>query len=227
MDKFNGIQMLKIDIANQYGKDKESWTDRLLWTELRKNNLRDYAESADEPMMYLKAVQAYEDTMDDIPSGHNMFLDATASGLQVMAALSGCHKTAKQVNMINTGSREDVYSAVAILMNKELSIADQVTRKDCKLPVMTHFYCKMTQETFNENQQNAFYNVLSHNFEGAEAVKDTITDHWNKYALQHSWTMPDNWMDSPLKTCYHSEVQSLEEELKCLKNLDNKNTVEV
>jgi len=191
MQTFNGLTMLKIDIANCYGRDKSSWTERLLWTELHKKEFNDYIETAEEPMLYLKAVKAYEDTLKNIPSGHVMFLDATASGLQIMAALSGCKKTAKHVNMINTGHREDVYVEVFTAMNGMLEAGHKVDRKLVKKPVMTHYYNKFIQDSLNEKQQDAFYHVLANNFEGAEAVKDVINEYWNPLALEHKWTLPD------------------------------------
>jgi len=191
MSTFNGLDMLKIDIANCFGLDKVSWIDRLLWTESKKDTLSHYIDDAENKMLYLKAIHAYQATLRGVPSGHNMFLDATASGLQIMAALSGCKKTARHVNMINTGKREDVYTEVATLMNKQVSVEHKVTRDLIKKPVMTHYYNKFNQDTLNDVQQEAFYTVLAHSFEGAEAVKDTINDYWNPNATEHVWTLPD------------------------------------
>jgi len=191
MQHFNGLEMLKIDIANCYGKDKETWNDRLTWFELHEADLGELVHSANDPMLFLKAITAYEDTCNGIPSGHAMFLDATASGLQIMAALSGCKKTARHVNMINTGNREDVYVEVTNLMNDELSELNHVIRSLVKKPVMTHYYNKTKQDTLNDEQKNAFYHTLEHSFEGAEAVKDTINDFWDSNALEHKWTLPD------------------------------------
>ena len=56
---------------------------------------------------------------------------------------------------------------------------------------MTHYYNKTRQDTLDENQEAAFYEVLSESFEGAEAVKDVINDYWDPEALEHTWTLPD------------------------------------
>ena len=56
---------------------------------------------------------------------------------------------------------------------------------------------------------------------------DTIQACWQSDALKHSWTLPDDWENTPLKPCYHDEVHKLEEELKCLKELANKGIEEV
>lgn len=191
MQTFSGIEALQIDIANSYGRDKDTWQNRLLWAEYNHNQLEELEVGADEPLLYKKAVSAYRDVMEGKPVGHNMFLDATASGLQILAALTGCHKTAMHVNMIATGERKDVYIEVAQLMNKLLPISEHVNRDLVKKPVMTHYYNKLIQDTLSDMQQRAFYVVLAHSFEGAEAAKDVINQYWDATALNHSYTMPD------------------------------------
>ncbi len=138
MNKFTGLEYLKIDIANAYGMDKKSWIDRICWFDFTVDNLDNIVADADEPLLFMKAVKAYHNTMAKISTGHNMFLDATASGLQIMAVLSGCKKTAAHVNLINTGKREDVYTDTAQAMNKLLTASQQVTREIIKKPHMTH-----------------------------------------------------------------------------------------
>jgi len=191
MSQFNGLEMLNIDIANCYGLDKTSWIDRLMWTQIHEPELEAFAEEANDSMLYLKAVKALRATQAGEKSGHVMFLDATASGLQIMAVLSGCLKTARHVNLINTGRREDVYTEVASEMSLLLDPSEQVIRVDVKKPVMTHYYNKTRQDTLSDVQQEAFYLVLAESFEGAEAVKDVINEYWDPGALEHKWTLPD------------------------------------
>ena len=81
MEHFSGIDYLKIDIANCYGKDKDEWNRRLDWFEFNECQLEDLVPFADEPYLMAKAVFAYREVMEGVPVGHNMFLDATASGL--------------------------------------------------------------------------------------------------------------------------------------------------
>ena len=196
MQTFTGEQMLQIDIANCFGKDQLTWLERILWTEIHEDVLEKMAPIAADKLLYMKAVYAYREARKGNSIGHNMFLDATASGLQIMAALSGCKKTAQHVNLINTGSREDVYIEVANKMNQLLPTAEHVSRDgskgtSIKKPVMTHYYNKMRQDTLSEPQQEAFYSVLSESFEGAEAVKNVINSYWNADALYHQWTLPN------------------------------------
>jgi DNA-directed RNA polymerase len=65
-----------------------------------------------------------------------MSLDATSSGIQIMAALSGCKKTAQLTNMIDPTKRYDIYAEIMNAMNAKLS--KPVPRSIVKQVVMTH-----------------------------------------------------------------------------------------
>jgi len=129
--------------------------------------------------------------MNKIPTGFIMGLDATASGLQIMAALSGCHKTASAVNLINTGKREDVYTVVAEKMNELLPASEAVCRKIVKKPIITKYYNKARPDGLTAAQEEAFTEVLSDAFSGAKDVMEIINDCWDQHALFHQWTLPD------------------------------------
>jgi len=198
--QFTGTEIIKIDIANCYGLDKEGWAERLLWAEFNNDDLEVLEEKADDKLLYRKAVLALRAGERGEPIGHNVFMDATASGCQVMAALSGCKETAKHVNMINTGRREDVYIEVATKMNALLTPLEQVNRLIIKKPFMTHWYNKSKQPSLSMNQQKAFYHVIGNNFPGAEGVKDITNHFWDSTAFNNSWTLPDGHMAKVLVT---------------------------
>lgn len=197
---FTGTDMLSIDIANCYGMDKRTWSERLLWTALHHDDLEDLTDEADEKYLYIKAVHALRISEKGFATGHNMFLDGTASGLQVMAALSGCRKTAAAVNMIDTGDREDVYITVAAAMNELLPPQEHVSKNDIKKPLMTHYYNKSRQDTLSELQVEVFYEVVHDNFTGAEDVKALVNSYWDNEALEHTWTLPDGHVARVLVT---------------------------
>ncbi len=104
-----GIRYLKIDIANHYGLDKLTWTQRLFRINKVLNTIflnKEYedrmveaSKEADSPLLFIKAVTAYKGVILGEPIGHNMSLDSTASGLQIMSALSGCEVTARNCNV--------------------------------------------------------------------------------------------------------------------------------
>ena len=182
-----GMANLYIAIANHAGKDKLTWTERHDWT--AKQNINDIVW--DEPILGRKAIRALLDTKAGKPSGFVMSVDATSSGIQIMAAISGCKKTAKLVNMIDSTTRYDVYTEVADLMNKQLS--KPVPRKIAKQVVMTHFYnSKATPKALLSKQElEVFYDVIQGLLPGAETVMHSINACWNPEADSHSWVMPD------------------------------------
>ena len=79
MTRYSPIDYIKIDIANQYGKDKLSFKQRIAWVNSVKS-LRSKIDQAEKPAQYLAAVLALEDAMAGVPSGHLVGLDACSSG---------------------------------------------------------------------------------------------------------------------------------------------------
>lgn len=185
------LDNLKIAVANHAGHDRLTWQERIDWFD-DQNDTFD-TDQFDEPVLGRKALRAYQDTLDGKPTGYWMSMDATASGLQIMAVLSGCKKSARVCNLVNTGSREDVYEMVADMMNSELAVEDQVSRKDVKKPLMTKLYnSEATPKAhFNDNQLKAFNSALDGLVPGAMDVMKTINACWDKTAVKHSWTLPD------------------------------------
>ena len=119
--------------------------------------------------------------------------DATASVIQIMAALSGCKITAKACNMINTGKRDDVYTTIADRMNRLLEQEFRVSRKQVKKPCMTSFYNSVAnpKSMFNKQQLKVFYETLESSLPGALDVMDAINEFWDYSADVHQWTLPD------------------------------------
>ena len=208
--KFTGLDMLKIDIANAYGLDKELYSDRIEWFNVATsaghgnlfNNPDYFIERASDPLLLKKAVMAYNKATQGIPTGHNMFMDATASGLQLMAVLSQCEVTASACNLIDNGERNDPYTLVTDEMIARLphsTLFDGHTageiRSLVKPAIMTHFYNSVAEpiKIFGEDtpELETFYEVLSDLFPGAEDILAIINSCWNSEATEHSWTLPD------------------------------------
>lgn len=135
MQLFSGRNYLKIDVANTFGLDKKLWQERIDWVDQNADILESFIDDAKEQMLFAKAVNAYREAEANQPIGHLMGLDCTASGLQVLAVLIGCKKTAQRVNLINTGKREDVYEYIAERMSEITGTL--LTKETIKTPVMT------------------------------------------------------------------------------------------
>lgn len=192
MRTFTGTEYLKIDIANCYGLDKETWDDRLAWVAANEPNLEALDVDAESPILYRKACRALRTTQHGEPTGHIMGLDATASGVQIMGAMSGCIRTATAVNLVNTGRREDLYQNVTSYMNALPGIS--VTRDVLKKPVMTTFYGSTEQpkQVFGDGPELvAFHKSLQETVTGAYDLMGLFQSFWNPNALYHTWTLPD------------------------------------
>ena len=178
---------LYIAIANHAGKDKLTWKKRIEW--VTKQNTDDI--KWDKPILGRKAVRALKDTIDGKPTGYVMSIDATSSGIQIMAVISGCRETAKYVNCINPNVRYDLYTEVAKMMNKKLK--ERLPRPIVKEVTMTHFYNSEAEpkKLLTEKQLEVFYEVITGLLPGAEQVMHTINECWNYNADHHSWIMPD------------------------------------
>ena len=178
---------LYIAIANHAGKDKLTWQERIDW--VTKQNIDDI--EWDEPILGRKAVRALKNTAEGKPTGYVMSIDATASGIQIMAVLSGCKQTAKLVNCIDPKVRHDLYNDVTQMMNQRLS--KPVSRKIIKECTMTHYYnSKATPKgLLNEEEIKVFYEVIEGLLPGAEEVMNIINDCWSSTKKHHSWIMPD------------------------------------
>jgi hypothetical protein len=178
---------LYIAIANHAGKDKLTWAERVKWVSEQDVDKIEW----EEPILGRKALRALKDTTHHKPSGYVMSIDATASGIQVMAVLSGCRETAKYVNCVDPTKRYDLYTEIADMMNKKLS--KPLPRKIVKQVAMTHYYNSRAtpKALLSDEELKVFYEVMEGLLPGAEEVMTTINQCWNPEADYHSWIMPD------------------------------------
>src|SRR5690606_16364581 len=93
--RFTPMEYLQIDIANNFGKDKLSWTERLLWFEYNRDNLENLIQEAKEPALYFAGVRAYRKAVRGEPVGYPISLDAVCSGLQWLSILTGDESAAE------------------------------------------------------------------------------------------------------------------------------------
>lgn len=186
MTKFTPLQYILIAIANHFGLDKVSWQERIEFSEnmFARSTVRDCLLEAKEPLLMQKAINAYYDALSGKPTGYIMSLDATASGLQIMACLTGCKYTAQEVNLLNTGKRENIYQKVADKMELPLDVV--------KKPVMTHYYNSKRQpeEAFG-TRVNEFLDIIEELLPGAEDAMVDIQSCFRNDVLANKWTLPD------------------------------------
>ena len=59
MQLFSGKQYLQIDVANNFGLDKEDWDTRLDWFAQTEGDLEHLVKDAEEPALFYASVEAY------------------------------------------------------------------------------------------------------------------------------------------------------------------------
>ena len=91
-ETFTGIEYLLIDIANNCGKDKLTFKERIDWFNTNIKNIinKDTANqeilefikeiNPEEPELTFAGIQAYINYLNNVSSGYMISFDATASG---------------------------------------------------------------------------------------------------------------------------------------------------
>lgn len=202
MQTFTPRQYLAIDIANNFGLDKETWDTRLSWFEENKSSLLNLTGSAEEPALFYAGVKAYEDMLAGKPIGYTVALDATSSGLQLLSCLTGDRRASELCNVVNymgeNGKplRRDAYTVVYQLMLDILGESSRIKRSDTKQAVMTAFYGSEAKpkEVFGEGiRLKTFENVMDSSAPGPWALNKFLLQCGNPDATRYVWVLPDNY----------------------------------
>lgn len=193
---FTGKEYLKIDIAGSYGLDKLKWDERIAWFDDHEDQLHSLVPAAEEPALFYAGTLAWEAAKAGKPSGYPISLDATCSGIQILAALA-CDRSAAQVcNVVDTGKREDAYTSIYQDMVTKAGESAKIDRKLTKKAVMTSFYGSTAQpkNVFGEGELlGIFYNTIQDQAPGAWEINQTMLAIWDPTALENSWVLPDNF----------------------------------
>lgn len=145
-----GIYWTAIDIANHFGLDKQSFSNRVKWVEDNLVNLESFSNDADSQTEFntaVKALRIYE--QGKLPA-HMIYLDASNQALQLYAILTADKRTAMTCNLANGNQMADAYKMLSNAMNKHMKLSC-FNRTVCKPALMTTMYGK----------QNAFTEILS------------------------------------------------------------------
>jgi hypothetical protein len=196
MQRFSGLQYLKIDIASNFGLDKKTWDERLDWFEQHKDHLHELISQAETPALFFAGVTAYEKALRREASGYPISLDATSSGFQILACLTGDRLAAEMCNVLFTGSREDAYTGIYERMLAKVGAEGRIQRPDIKQAVMTALYGSQAvpKQVFGEGPLlNMFYETMKEAAPYAWELNEAFLSMWNPDALINSWVMPDNF----------------------------------
>lgn len=143
---------LAFQCATTFGLDKATMRERLDWTEANQDrikrvatdpigNLSDWAD-ADEPWTFLAACDEYYHCVIECDRSHTSLpvaVDATCSGLQILAGLAKDASTARLVNVLPSDRPQDAYKVIAVEAEPHCPavIRPHMDRKTTKRTVMT------------------------------------------------------------------------------------------
>ena len=143
---------IRFQVATTYGLDKETLSDRLHWTYENEEIITIIAEDpighvhewegAEEPWQFLAACEEMYHCVikrDRISTGLPIAIDATCSGLQILAGLAKDKSTAELVNVLPSDKPRDAYKVIAETSkpNIPLKLRPDWDRKCTKRTVMT------------------------------------------------------------------------------------------
>lgn len=202
-----GWYWLKVDIANAYGLDKETWDNRIKFVEDNIDamlaNPSVWEDKASDSLLFRSAVLAYAKALKTGETNHIVRLDATCSGPQLMSVAMRDIEAMKLLNVLGDETRHDYYTEVAKATyeaTKDSKIwGDDPKwsdiRSQTKKATMTWYYNSETkpQEFFGKDtpELKAYYNVLQTLTKGAYELREKINSCWRDDVTENIWTLPD------------------------------------
>lgn len=215
MQLFTGFEYLLIDVANQYGLDKELFETRIQWAKANLLVLESLINDVKPKnrALYFKACLNIRRAQAGKPIGALVGFDAICSGIQVMSALTGCADGLRHTGLIGDNVRADAYSTCTGFMSDELGGFD-IERDLAKDALMKMCYGsqKEPEEIFGKDTRElvAFYIAAEKTAPGAYALLQELKAAWQPYALAHEWTLPDG---------FHARVR-VKETVSCRPKID-------
>ena len=174
---------LSFQVATTFGLDKSTLEDRHQWvsenheliTKVATDPIRYLSdwEEVDEPWQFMAACHEYYHcciAKDKLTTGLMVAVDATCSGLQILAALAKDKSTAELVNVVPSATPSDAYRAVADKAKEFLPsyMHQWMNRTVCKRTVMTIPY-NATKDSSRKYIREALLE------KGIDPTKDELT----------------------------------------------------
>jgi DNA-directed RNA polymerase len=174
---------LAFQVATTWGLDKATMAERMVWVEENFtlisrvardpiSSLSDW-EGADEPWLFLAACEEYYYCVIDASRSHTRLpvaVDATCSGVQILAGLARDASAARLVNVLPGDEPQDAYRVVAEASMDDIPVRlrEHTDRKTTKRTVMTLPYN-------SKPHSNRTYIREAYQSAGVEPEKDELT----------------------------------------------------
>ena len=217
-----GEYWFKIHTANVFGKDKDDFESRIKWfgdnidiiRRIGNNPLESLGDwaYADSPFEFLAACKAWVDHEAGLPVYVPIQLDATNSGVQIYSGLLGDLEGAETVNIVDIGTRADVYQIVADKVNEflvskkypkmfEVITSDGVIKRQTTHIEATSITGKITRTIVKQNVMTVPYSVSK------RGMSDQLWDIIDTAKLhEKEWWEGDPWVVNRLLTDLNHEA---------------------
>ena len=188
-----GWYWFKIAIANSFGLDKATWSERISWFEANEKDILagKLNDQASEIHLFKQAVDAYNEALITSQTGYIVRLDATCSGPQLMATIMRDVELMEKLNVLGDSERKDFYTIVTNEMNS-LGCEEVFDREYIKAAIMTTMYNSEAKprEVFGKHL-SLYYKALENVASSALALKNCINQCWSNDKDVNIWTLPD------------------------------------
>jgi len=185
------MEFLKAEVVCKHDKTKEkaTWNDRVIaFNSLDLNDPKTFS-GASNPIGLRAAYLALREAQSGLPTGYMISLDASSSGLQLLALLVSCTKSwmlcGGDLNRC-VDAYIEIYDAMGL---------PKLTRKQVKQAIMTAFYgsTRTPKDTFGKDL-DLFYDTVSSMAPGAWQLNLDLQEVWNRLrGSVYSWVLPDNF----------------------------------
>lgn len=194
LNKYTPAQIVLIDMAAQYGLDKEPFDVRLQFgLEMLEHikqgkDMTPYIEAADAPEMFAKSILTVQDILAGIPNGHYIGIDVATSGPQLLSVLGRCKTGMENTGVLST-SVVDFYTRI---LNKVDGMAN-FSRQLVKLITIPYVYGSEKAPSLHLDEQGmlSYVKAYSATVPAAAAFRNILLNAWNSNALSYSYVLPD------------------------------------
>lgn len=190
----SGYEALLIATANVFGKDKLTFSERLLWAYNNLDTLEDLTDEADEKLLYAKHVRAIRAHQKGLPVGIPVHFDATASGIQINGCFLACEKTMLISNCILNahGKRIDAYTVCHKDMLRSCDLViDRKVFKDGMIP--SFFGSEAEPRAVFGDYVDVYWRSIEHLVPGAFWYLKMLPQLWDMDTTEYSFTTPDGY----------------------------------
>lgn len=197
---YSPFEWLLIDLASQYGMDKDTYSERIQWSVSQLNlfkvdsllelqsSLSELLAESDDKAAFMGVALALWDTYKGIPSSWEVAQDAASSGAQLMSCLMKCETGMAHTGVLGT-KVPDLYTDVHTAMDTA-----SIDRKTLKKGMIPYMYAseKAPKAVFGADYPK-FISAYGACVPAAQRLSNILVDCWDSEATEYTWELPDGF----------------------------------